>query len=70
MKNRMNGSYPGNNWTMINGIIEMVFKETECDSVYWIQLHWIWLTGRNCVSNDVTYCTKFLEILSRKFKIY
>jgi len=38
MKNRMNGSYPGNNGTMINGIIEMDFKETVCDSVYWIEM--------------------------------
>jgi len=39
-----------------NGIIEIVFKETGCDGVYFTELHWSWLTGRISVSNNKTYC--------------
>ena len=45
-----------NNETLAKVIIEMVFKEIDCDKFYWIELSWIWLRGRNCVSNNVTYC--------------
>jgi len=38
------------------GIIETVFKETGCGGVYWNEIHWSWLTGRNCVRNNDTYC--------------
>ena len=41
MKKTTIGSYPDNNETMINGIIEMVFDETFCGSVYCIELLWI-----------------------------
>ena len=47
----MNGSYAVNNETLTKVIIEIVFKEID-----WIEFNWIWLRGRNCVSNNVTYC--------------
>jgi hypothetical protein len=36
------------------GIIEKNFMETSSESICWIELFWIWLTGRNVVIHNVT----------------
>jgi len=52
----MNGSDAVNNEKLTKVIIEIVFKEIDCDKFYWIELNWTWLRGRKCVSNNVTHC--------------
>jgi len=39
----MNGSDPSKSETMMKWYYWNCFKETGCDGVYWIELHWSWL---------------------------
>ena len=55
-KIRMNGNDAINNVTLKKGYYCYVFKETDCDIVYCVELPWVWLKGRNSVSNNVTRC--------------